>query len=195
MTVIVREVVADDSGREARFAELYAQAAAARAQTRVVVGQVRASSAQARAHAEQIRAAAKRAEQLRRLWLVPDPGRMQYSAHARLQARLASQPVIEQAKGILMARCGWPADQAFDALRQTSQRENIKLRQLAETIVARTARRAQPQPPAWPQLASTTTRRQSCPCPGSKRVTADRRAGWTGQQPHGIDDDASETAS
>ena len=37
-------------------------------------------------------------------------------------------PVIKQAKGIIMAQCSWPEDQAFDALCQASQRENIKLR-------------------------------------------------------------------
>jgi AmiR/NasT family two-component response regulator len=30
-------------------------------------------------------------------------------------------PVIEQAKGIIMAQCGLPEDQAFDALRRASQ--------------------------------------------------------------------------
>jgi len=64
---------------------------------------------------------------------------MQYSAHARLQARLASMPVIEQAKGVIMAQRGWPEDQAFDALRRASQRENVKVRDLAAMIVARTA--------------------------------------------------------
>jgi ANTAR domain-containing protein len=59
------------------------------------------------------------------LWLGGSPGadRLRYSAYARLQARLASMPVIEQAKGIIMAHCGWPEDQAFDALRRASQRE------------------------------------------------------------------------
>jgi hypothetical protein len=61
--------------------------------------------------------------------------RLQYSAYARLQARLASLPVIEQAKGILMAQYGWPEDRA---LRWVSQRENIKVRDLAACVVART---------------------------------------------------------
>src|SRR5438105_8986445 len=41
---------------------------------------------------------------------------------ARLQAQLASLPVIEQAKGVLMARTGCDADQAFDLLRRAAQR-------------------------------------------------------------------------
>ena len=61
------------------------------------------------------------------------------SAFARLQARLDSMPVIEQAKGILMAeqRCG--PDEAFDLLRRASQRANIKVRVLAEQIVEQVA--------------------------------------------------------
>ena len=59
-----------------------------------------------------------------------------YSAYARLQARLETMPVIEQAKGILMAqqRCG--PDEAFDILRLASQRANVKVNALAEQIVA-----------------------------------------------------------
>jgi ANTAR domain len=53
-----------------------------------------------------------------------------------LHAALTSQPVIEQARGILMAnhRCG--PDQAFRLLAQASQRENRKLRDLAAAVVA-----------------------------------------------------------
>ena len=70
---------------------------------------------------------------------------MQYSAHARLQARLASMPVIEQAKGVIMAQFGWTEEQAFDALRKASQASNIRVRDLAAMIVARTVRPAQPR--------------------------------------------------
>jgi len=57
------------------------------------------------------------------------------SAFARLQAKLESMPVIEQAKGILMAqqRCG--PEEAFDLLRRASQRANIKVSVLAAHIV------------------------------------------------------------
>jgi hypothetical protein len=61
------------------------------------------------------------------------------SAYARLQARLDSMPVIEQAKGILMAQTGCGAEQAFDMLRQASQRSNVKVRDLADDIVGRAA--------------------------------------------------------
>jgi AmiR/NasT family two-component response regulator len=64
---------------------------------------------------------------------------MQRSEHARLLARLESRPVIEQAKGIVMAqkRCGHA--QAFDLLRRASQRSNVPIRDLAAQIVAKTA--------------------------------------------------------
>jgi len=63
------------------------------------------------------------------------------SAFARLQARLDTLPVIEQAKGIVMAQrqCG-PQD-AFDLLRRASQRANIKVSVLAERIVEQAAAR------------------------------------------------------
>src|SRR5215470_5558402 len=67
------------------------------------------------------------------------------SAFARLQARLESMPVIEQAKGIIMAqqRCG--PDEAFDLLRRMSQRANIKLHALATEIVEHVRLQRQPR--------------------------------------------------
>ena len=59
------------------------------------------------------------------------------SAYARLQARLASQPVIEQAKGIIMAQTGCSPEEAFDMLRTASQRGNVPVRELAQAIVDR----------------------------------------------------------
>ncbi len=48
-------------------------------------------------------------------------------------------PVIEQAKGVLMAqhRCG--PDEAFDLLRRASQRANVKVSVLAAQIVEQIA--------------------------------------------------------
>jgi hypothetical protein len=60
---------------------------------------------------------------------------MHDSAYIRLAARLESQPVIEQAKGILMAQTGCGPDEAFDLLRAASQQANIKVRDLAADIV------------------------------------------------------------
>src|SRR5262252_9589074 len=49
------------------------------------------------------------AEQVSELWLAArsDADRLRYSMNARLQARLESMPVIERAKGLIMAHCGW----------------------------------------------------------------------------------------
>lgn len=55
-----------------------------------------------------------------------------------------SRDVIGQAKGILMARQGLTADEAFDLLRRTSQTLNLKLAQLAATLVERHGELASP---------------------------------------------------
>jgi hypothetical protein len=53
-----------------------------------------------------------------------------------LNEAMKSRAVIEQAKGILMAGApGITADGAFDMLRRASQRENVKLREIAARIV------------------------------------------------------------
>jgi hypothetical protein len=57
------------------------------------------------------------------------------SQFARLQAKLASLPVIEQAKGILIAQQRCEPDEAFDLLRRASQRANVKVNVLAAQIV------------------------------------------------------------
>nr|WP_051114825.1 ANTAR domain-containing protein [Actinokineospora enzanensis] len=55
----------------------------------------------------------------------------------QLRAALDSRDVIGQAKGILMARRGINAEEAFDTLRRTSQNINVKLRDLAKTLIDR----------------------------------------------------------
>jgi GAF domain-containing protein len=58
----------------------------------------------------------------------------------QLTQAMQSRAVIEQAKGILMARTAHlSADEAFDLLRKASQRENVKLREIAQRIVDRGA--------------------------------------------------------
>ena len=61
------------------------------------------------------------------------------SAYARLQARLDTMPVIEQAKGILMAQYRCRPEEAFDLLRRASQRANVKVNVLAAQIVEQIA--------------------------------------------------------
>lgn len=53
---------------------------------------------------------------------------------AQLEEALATRGVIERAKGILMARQGVDADTAFDLLRRASQRENVKVREIAARL-------------------------------------------------------------
>jgi GAF domain-containing protein len=53
----------------------------------------------------------------------------------QLREAMRSRAVIEQAKGVLMARHKVTADAAFDLLRDTSQRLNVKLRQIAQDVV------------------------------------------------------------
>ncbi len=57
----------------------------------------------------------------------------------QLQQALDSRDAIGQAKGILMARRGIDAAEAFEVLRQTSQNMNVKLRELAEMLSQRHA--------------------------------------------------------
>ena len=59
---------------------------------------------------------------------------------AQLEEALKSRAEIEQAKGILMAQSHVTAEDAFNALKRASQRENIKLRDIAHRIVAASAR-------------------------------------------------------
>jgi GAF domain-containing protein len=65
------------------------------------------------------------------------------TAHAELgeqarhmRAAMESRAVIEQAKGVLMAQRHIDAEQAFEVLRDASQRYNRKLRDIAAGIVA-----------------------------------------------------------
>jgi len=87
------------------------------------------------------RAVRRTSAQARRQRRVAPAGQdlMQRSEHARLLARLESMPVIEQAKGIIMAQSHCGDVQAFDLLRRASQRSNVPVRELAAQIVAKTA--------------------------------------------------------
>ena len=54
----------------------------------------------------------------------------------QLETALETRIVIEQAKGILAARSNGPVEATFDLLRQRSQLQNRKLREIAAEIVA-----------------------------------------------------------
>lgn len=61
------------------------------------------------------------------------------SALARALARLSTQAAIEQAKGIIIAQRACTPEEAFDVLRRASQRTNVPVRDLAASLVERTA--------------------------------------------------------
>jgi GAF domain-containing protein len=61
-------------------------------------------------------------------------------ARKSLERALETRGVIDQAKGILMARTGTDADTAFESLRRASPRSNRKVYDLAVEIVESTQR-------------------------------------------------------
>jgi GAF domain-containing protein len=67
-----------------------------------------------------------------------------HSLSLRLHESMEFRAIIEQAKGILMAAEGCSADEAFDVLVAASQRENVKLRDIAQRMVDRTRSSAAP---------------------------------------------------
>lgn len=100
----------------------------------------------ARQRSQQLRA---RAEALRDsvtdVWLAVEASRRDGSHHdetvrelqvqlAGLRKAMATRAVIEQAKGIVMARESCSSDEAFDILVKMSQRQHLKLRDIAEQL-------------------------------------------------------------
>lgn len=61
-----------------------------------------------------------------------------------LEVALTSRSTIDQALGILMGQRRIPSTEAFDVLRRWSQRENVKLRDIAAGLIAEVTR-ADPQ--------------------------------------------------
>ncbi|MFF4823230.1 ANTAR domain-containing response regulator [Streptomyces sp. NPDC001312] len=64
----------------------------------------------------------------------------------QLRRAISSRPVIDQARGVLMATHACTAEQAWDVLREASQRSNTKLHAVAAAITAG-ARDDGPAPP------------------------------------------------
>ena len=144
---------AGDASTEGQVHDLYVRAWAARQRAELLAGELAESRRKTRETLRLMRDSRGKTVRLRawRQAYRTDQEWLRYSEYARLRARLATLPLIEQAKGILMARYGWPADLAFEVLRRVSQRENVKVRELAAGIVARTVRPA----PAQRQPAGT----------------------------------------
>ncbi len=85
---------------------------------------------------------------------------------ARLHRAVDSRDVIGQAKGIIMARRGVSADEAFAILRRSSQDINVKLVDLAETLALRHIELDPPCPHPWPRRDRWCG---ACPPPGGYR--------------------------
>jgi hypothetical protein len=81
------------------------------------------AEADARATRDQVRRCRSQREMLRA------------SAPAGRQARLGCIPVVEQAKGIVMAQQGCRPEEAFDLLLRASQRANVRMYVLAIQVV------------------------------------------------------------
>jgi hypothetical protein len=125
----------------------------------------------ARAAQERARALVESAQQIHRELEQADAPlsgaqRLQVSEYARLQARLQTMPVIEQAKGIIMAQSHCAPAEAFDLLRRASQRSNVPVRELAAAIVSDAAGRRQ---------SGTRTRRMAVMAALQGRVPDGRR--------------------
>ncbi|MEV5428989.1 ANTAR domain-containing protein [Streptomyces sp. NPDC052701] len=65
----------------------------------------------------------------------------------QLRHALASRPVIDQARGILMATHGCTSEEAWHILRETSQLSNTKLRTVAAAVTAGVEAGGPPLPP------------------------------------------------
>lgn len=64
----------------------------------------------------------------------------------QLRQAIASRPVIDQARGILMATYGCTSDEAWHILREASQLSNTKLRAVAEALTAGAEAEGDPPP-------------------------------------------------
>jgi AmiR/NasT family two-component response regulator len=63
-----------------------------------------------------------------------------------LKAALTSRPIIDQAKGILIAERGCSPEEAFAMLSSASQRDNRKVRDIAKALVDGAQQTPQPPP-------------------------------------------------
>jgi len=70
---------------------------------------------------------------------------------SQLEQALASRSTIDQAIGVLMAQNKCTPDTAFGILRRASQNRNVKLRDVAATIIERFTGHAAAEPPQFKQ--------------------------------------------
>jgi ANTAR domain len=128
-----------------RSLALLANSSATRAQSQALRARSAALLGRARSARTAASAVAVRSHALRNGYVRPRDGQiLPVSALTRMKAQLATMPVIEQAKGILVARTGCDPDQAFDQLRGASQRANVPVRVLAARLVEQSISRDAP---------------------------------------------------
>jgi AmiR/NasT family two-component response regulator len=65
----------------------------------------------------------------------------------QLRRAIASRPVIDQARGVLMALHACTSDEAWHILREASQLSNTKLRTVAAAVTAGAESDGPPPPP------------------------------------------------
>jgi two-component system, response regulator / RNA-binding antiterminator len=63
-----------------------------------------------------------------------------------LRAALQTRPVIDQAKGMLIAEHGCSPDEAFEMISHASQRENRKVRDIAKAMIDNAQNDSSPPP-------------------------------------------------
>lgn len=81
---------------------------------------------------------------------------------ADLQEALASRSTIDQALGVMMAQNRCSRDEAFGILRRASQHRNLKLRDLAATVIERfTGHPAAPPPTFEPSVPTEVPSRRT----------------------------------
>jgi hypothetical protein len=90
------------------------------------------------------------------------PTALRVAEHAQLaadlQEALASRSTIDQALGVLMAQNRCTRDEAFGILRRASQHRNLKLREVAGTVIERFTGHAAAAPPPFRPSAPSPLR-------------------------------------
>jgi GAF domain-containing protein len=144
-TVRIEDTVHINGGREARWPEFEAQAAAQGIRSCLALPlnadgrPIGAINLYARTASAFGTAEAKRAENFAEKASGALALAMRLESHAllieQLRSSLNSRTVIDQALGIIMAREHCTQDHAFAILRSASQNSNVKLRDIASTVV------------------------------------------------------------
>ncbi|MEV8321260.1 ANTAR domain-containing protein [Streptomyces sp. NPDC059900] len=79
----------------------------------------------------------------------------------QLQQAMANRPVIDMARGVLVAGYALQPEDAWDILVTVSQHANVKLREVAEAIVATTT--GQPMPESLRKHLTTAVQARQTP--------------------------------